>query len=264
MALVTFLTDFGLGDQYVAQMKGVVLKGCPGCQIVDISHMVHRHDIAEASFLLETTVPCFPRGTIHVAIVDPGVGSRRLPIIVKCRSATLVGPDNGVLEFGASRLGFVAAYKIRKTLLNSSTASSTFHGRDIFAEASALLACGRLPESMGTKLATIVRIERPKPRISKKQLTCAVLHVDTFGNVITNVANHFAKGRFRLGQRLRIESRIVARVARYATTYSDVRLGELTVLQGSQGYLELAAREDSASELVGLKVRDELIISPAS
>ncbi len=85
MALVTFLTDFGLGDQYVAQMKGVVLKGCPGCQIVDISHMVHRHDIAEASFLLETTVPCFPRGTIHVVIVDPGVGSRRLPIIVKCR-----------------------------------------------------------------------------------------------------------------------------------------------------------------------------------
>ncbi len=264
MALVTFLTDFGLGDQYVAQMKGVVLKGCPGCQIVDLSHIVRRHDIAEASFLLETTVPYFPRGTIHVVIVDPGVGSRRLPIIVKCRLATLVGPDNGVLEFAARRLGFVAAYKIRETLFNSSTASSTFHGRDMFAEATALLACGRLAESMGPRLSTIVRMERPKPRISEKQLTCAVLHVDTFGNVITNAATSLAKGRFRLGQRLRIESGIGAREARYSKTYSDVGLGELTVLQGSQGYLELAAREESASELVGLKVKDELRISPAS
>src|SRR6058998_1120092 len=101
MAILSLLTDFGLRDSYVAQMKGVILQHCPGCQIVDISHSVQRHNIFEGAFILEAAVPYFPRGTIHLAVVDPGVGTRRLPIVVECKSATLVGPDNGLLDWAA-------------------------------------------------------------------------------------------------------------------------------------------------------------------
>ncbi len=264
MALVTLLTDFGLEDSYVAQLKGVILKHCPECQIIDLSHRVRRHSITDGAFFLVTSVPYFPLGTIHLVIVDPGVGSRRLPIIVKCKSATLVGPDNGVLDPAARRLGLSAAYRIREGRFRVKTISPTFHGRDIFAVAAGLLASGRLPGSLGTSVSSIVGLELPRPRISGKQLRCVVLHVDVFGNVTTNAANNLAKQWFHPGRHLRVESTDRVWEARCARTYSDVHPGELTVLQGSQGYVEVAAREDNASELIGLKVGDELGIGPAN
>ncbi len=264
MPLVTLLTDFGFEDTYVAQMKGVILKHSPDCQIVDLSHKVQRHSVVQGAFLLETAVPYFPPETIHVAVVDPGVGSSRLPIIVKCKSATLVGPDNGLLAPASRRLGFEAAYKIGGTLLRVESTSPTFQGRDIFAKVAALLTTGRLPESLGSAVTSIVDPELPKPRISTKQLLCAVLHVDTWGNIISNATNVLVKTRFRQGERLAVQSGGDRWEARYARTYSDVHPGELALLQGSQGYLELAAREDSARELTGLKVLDKLRITPLS
>ena len=143
MPLVTLLTDFGLSDVYVAQMKGVILRRCPKCQIVDLSHSVERHNIAEGAFLLESSVPYFPKKSIHIAVIDPGVGGRRLPIIVGSKSAILVGPDNGILSLAAAKLGVSRAYRIDQSMLGIEDVSSTFHGRDIFAVVAAELANGR-------------------------------------------------------------------------------------------------------------------------
>ena len=114
MPIITLLSDFGTKDSYVAQMKGVILGLRPDCQIVDISHEVARQNVAMGSFLLETAVSYFPRGTVHVAVVDPGVGSERLPLVAECRHGILVGPDNGLLVRAGRRLGFVAAYRIER------------------------------------------------------------------------------------------------------------------------------------------------------
>jgi S-adenosyl-L-methionine hydrolase (adenosine-forming) len=260
MQIVTLLTDFGLRDGYVAQMKGVILRRCPSCQIVDISHMVGRHNIAEGAFLLESSLPYFPRNSIHVAIIDPGVGSRRLPILIVSKSGIIVGPDNGVLSLAADKLGVIRAYRIDQSMLEVEAVSSTFHGRDIFAVAAAELANGRPPRSIGKSLKTIERLKLPEPKVSKNMVRCSVLHVDTFGNVITNVRNDFFLPWLSPGGMLRVRANGKSLKAKSVETYSSVGVGELAVLKGSQGYLEVSARERSASELLGLGASDELVI----
>ncbi len=261
LPLVTLLTDFGLRDCYVAQMKGVVLKHCPSCQIVDLSHMVQRHNIAEGAFLLGASVSHFPAGTIHVAVVDPGVGGKRFPIIVVCRGAVLVGPDNGLVTMAAAKLGIRQTYRIRESRLDSGGTSPTFHGRDIFAAAAGMLATGISPESLGTQLKSIVQLKLSEPESSRGQLRCIVLHVDAFGNIITNARNSL-KTWFTPGRRLSVYTKGRSMGATWSVTYGDVRPGELAVLRGSQGYLELAVREGNAGELLGVESRDELVISP--
>ena len=261
MPLVTLLTDFGLRDCYVAQMKAVALKHCPGCQIVDLTHMVQRHNITEGAFLLGASVPYFPAGTIHLAVVDPGVGGGRLSIIIVGRRAVLIGPDNGVLTTAAERLGSGQAYRINESRLDAGDVSPTFQGRDIFAAAAGFVAAGIRPESLGTPLSHIVRLTLPEPERSKRRLRCTVLHVDAFGNVITNVKNR-VKTWFTPGRRLSVDAKGKSLRARWSLTYGDVRPGELVVLRGSQGYLELAVREGSASQLLGVESRDELEMGP--
>ena len=260
MPLVTLLTDFGLRDGYVAQMKGVILRRCPKCQIVDLSHLVGRHNIAEGAFLLESSVPYFPKKSIHVAVIDPGVGSRRLPIIVVSKSAILVGPDNGVLGLAADKLGVNRAYRIDESMLGIEDASSTFHGRDIFAVAAAELANGRPPRSVGKSIRTIEQLKLLEPKVSKNMARCIVLHIDTFGNVITNVRNDFFLPLLSPGRMLRVRANGKSFKAKSVKTYSNVGIGELALLRGSQGYLEVFARENSASELLGLGASDELVI----
>jgi S-adenosyl-L-methionine hydrolase (adenosine-forming) len=260
MQIVTLLTDFGLRDGYVGQMKGVILRRCPSCQIVDVSHMVGRHNVAEGAFLLESSVPYFPRKSIHVAVIDPGVGSRRLPIFVVCKSAILVGPDNGVLSLAANRLGVNRAYAIDQSMLGIEDVSSTFHGRDIFAVAAAELAKGRPLRSVGKSLKTIEQLRFRGPKVSKNIVRCTVLHIDAFGNVITNVRNDFSLPWLSSGRVLRVRASGKSLIAKSVKTYSDVGEGELALLKGSQGYLEVFARERSASEILGLGASDELVI----
>ncbi len=252
MPLVTLLTDYGLSDGYVAQMKGVILRRCPKCQIVDLSHLVERHNIAEGAFLLESSVPYFPKKSIHIAVIDPEVGSRRLPIIVGSKSAILVGPDNGVLSLAAGKLGASRAYRIDQSMLG-------ING-DIFAVAAAELANGRPPRSVGRSLRSIEQLKFPGPKVSNNKVRCAVLHIDTFGNVITNVRNDFPVQFLSPSRLLRVLANGKSLKAKSVKTYSNVGIGELAVLKGSQGYLEVFAREESASELLGLGASDELVI----
>src|SRR5712692_5239855 len=261
MVIITLLTDFGLSDNYVAQMKGVIFQNSPKSEIVDITHTVPRHSIVDAAFLLETAAPYFPNDAIHLAVVDPGVGSHRLPIVVKCGTGTLVGPDNGLLHRAASKLGFGSAYEIRAKRFFAKTVSETFHGRDIFARTAALLANGISPRQLGPRISKIVALGISEPKFLGSELTGVVLHVDSFGNVITNIPNRFLSSYPSNGQTVRVVSGRKNWVGGHVRTYSDVARGKLALIMGGQGYVEIALREKSASEMLGLESLDALRVT---
>src|SRR2546427_2025833 len=193
MRVVTLLSDFGLGDGYVAQMKGTILDLCPNAVITDISHDVERHNIPMGSFLLETTVPYFPKGTIHVAVVDPGVGSARKAIVIECNAGLLIGPDNGLMARASEKLGLKSIHEIREKEFQRTPVSSTFHGRDVFAYVAGLIASGRRAEEVGPRLSKLEKLNLSPPVLSGKKLVCQVLHVDVFGNVITDVGEEMVR-----------------------------------------------------------------------
>lgn len=260
MTIVTLLSDFGLSDAYVAQMKGSILSESPNVQIVDITHGIEKHNIIEGSFLLETTVPFFPNGSIHVAVVDPGVGGSRRPIVVECERGILVGPDNGLLYRTADKLGYRAAYEIRNAGFRSRETSLTFHGRDIFAPTAAQIVNGKRPGEAGPKLSTLVRLELDGPEFSKKKTRCRVLYIDSFGNIVTNIAERDWKAlAIREDSRVSIvTSKKRVPVKPLAKSYSEIPAGHVGLIVGSQGFLEIAMKESSAAKKLGIRTQDDL------
>ena len=259
--VVTLLTDFGLKDGYVAQMKGVVLHKCPDSLIIDISHEIERHNILMGSFVLETTVPYFPRDTIHVAVVDPGVGSNRKAIVVECEFGFLVGPDNGLMARASERLCVKSIRQIREKSVTRKSISNTFHGRDIFARVAAVLASGKKPEEIGPRINELEKLNLSAARLVDRRLKCQVLHVDNFGNIITNVEEDLVKKIPReLGGRIVIKSGKREFQAEYVSSYHELGPRSIGALIGSQGYLEIAIREKSAAKKLDLKPLDRLEI----
>jgi S-adenosylmethionine hydrolase len=241
--LITLLTNFGLHDTYVGQVKGAILAIAPGATVVDLGHSVPPQDVQAGAFLLWSAVEVFPRGTVHVAVVDPGVGSVRLALALETvRGDALVGPDNGLLMPAAERLGGIQ----RCVELNrpefwrtSTSASATFHGRDIFGPAAAHLARGVALEHLGSPVTDVVRggLAVPNGRHGE------VLHVDTYGNLVTNIAAASLPARFQV----RIGERVVPAHAYYAA----VAPGALIGLVGSTGLLEISVRDGSAASVTG-------------
>jgi S-adenosylmethionine hydrolase len=259
MRVVTLLSDFGLRDGYVAQMKGTILDSYPSAVITDISHEVERHNIPMGSFILETTAPHFPKDTVHVAVVDPGVGSARKSIVVECEAAIFVGPDNGLMARACEKLGLKSIYEIREEEFLRKPVSSTFHGRDIFARVSGMIASGRRPEEVGPRISELEKLPISPPRLLEKKLVCQVLHADAFGNVITDVDDKLVRRiPVEFGERVNIWSGKRKLQAQYARSYSEVGKGALAVLLGSQGFLEIAVREGSAKDTLGVKPLDKL------
>src|SRR6266446_10288918 len=193
MRVVTLLSDFGLGDGYVAQMKGTILDLCPNAVITDICHDVERHNIPMGSFILETSAPYFPEDTIHVAVVDPGVGSARKAIVIECNAGLLIGPDNGLMARASEKLGLKSIYEIREKEFQRTSVSSTFHGRDVFAYAAGMIASGRRPEEVGPRVSKLETLDLSPPTLLGKKLICQILHVDVFGNVITDVGEKLVR-----------------------------------------------------------------------
>src|SRR5712664_1496750 len=178
MRVVALLSDFGLRDGYVAQMKGTILDLCPSAVITDISHDVQRHNIPMGSFILETTAPYFPKDTIHVAVVDPGVGSARNAIVVECESALFVGPDNGLMARASENLGVKSIHKIRAEEFQRKDVSSTFHGRDVFAYAAGMIASGRRrsrTQSLQTRNARSISADAPRKETRLSSIACRCL-----------------------------------------------------------------------------------------
>lgn len=248
--ILTLTTDFGLSDHYVGTMKGVVLGICPQAQIVDISHGVAPYAIPEGAYLIAQAYRYFPKKTVHVVVVDPGVGTARRAILAEAAGQYFIAPDNGVLG-----MIFTREKHIVRELTNSryfrKPVSQTFHGRDVFSPAGAHLAAGIKPGSMGKRLIEYLRpdFETPQPA-GAHAWTGSVLHIDHFGNIITSFpASEFpglSGGKFSLD----LGSRRVELLAR---TYAERAPGELFVIAGSGGYLEVSVGQGSAAQAVGCK-----------
>jgi S-adenosylmethionine hydrolase len=247
--IITLLTDFGLKDHFAGVLKGVIAGIAPQTRVIDITHEVEPYHVAQARFLLGQSWPYFPKGTIHVAIVDPGVGSERRPILVEAYGQVFVGPDNGLfgdlLDAPRARVRLITN---RKLMLRE--VSTTFHGRDVFAPVAAHLSLGVAPARIGPPIHDAVsKTAGQATQDSKDAGTGEIVHVDRFGNLITNlpVSCIPANGRFVL----RIAS-IELRDA--AASYSAIRPGQSALVAGSSGYIEIAANQDSAARLLGLGV----------
>jgi len=231
-SIVTLTTDFGVEDGYVGAMKGVILSRAPTVTLVDITHAVPRHDIAAAANALADAAPCFPPGTIHLAVVDPGVGGARTPVVVVAAGQLFVGPDNGLFELAAPQPE--AAFAIAEPAFRREPVSTTFHGRDVFAPAAARLALGAAAETAGPPVALAGRLGLARGN--------RVVHVDRFGNLVTDIAG------VPPGARVRIAGQVIAGVGE---TYESVATGALCAYVGSRGTLEIAVREGSAAEMLG-------------
>ena len=251
--IVTLTTDFGTTDFYVATMKAAVLRVCPQARLIDVSHGIPRHDILCGSITLERAVDGFPPGTVHLAVVDPGVGTDRRILVAGVNQQLVVCPDNGLLTWAWHRHRNVKAYALTWRPTGRKNVSNTFHGRDIMAPAAAMLACGAAPDALARPIDDPVLLD-VKPAAEPTERG-RVIHVDVFGNVMTNFAHNLLGGA--KGRKVRVKGRSLGRIRR---TYWDVAPGKPLALIGSSGLLEIAVRDGSAAQDLGLKVGDEVEI----
>jgi S-adenosylmethionine hydrolase len=258
VAVITLTTDFGLRDPYVAAMKGVMLSLAPEARLVDVTHDVASHDVVGAALVLEAAAPFFPPGTVHLAVVDPGVGTARRALVVATADATFVAPDNGLLTpFFAG--GGWRAFELASSELRLARVSRTFHGRDVFAPAAAHLARGVAPERFGPPVTDPVRVSWPEVRASGTAVAGAVLHVDRFGNLITSIAADAVEG---VGARASIH--IAGRRLPLVGTYADLPRGAAGALIGSGNRLEVAVREGSAAAMLKARRGTPVAVSSTS
>lgn len=264
MQIISLLTDFGLKDPYVAEMKLGLIRNCPKAVLVDITHQVERHNVVEGAFLLEMAVPFFPDGTVHLAVVDPGVGSDRAPIVIEGkRGHVLVGPDNGLLTRAAELLGYNQAFRIEGPGFLGRKVSPTFHGRDLFAMAGAKIACGARLSEAGRKMQGLVELPLRPLSVSIGRLECSVVHIDVFGNIILDAKTvDLSRAGLEKSKKIRLilDQRGSASLM-FVKAYHEVGKGELMILEGSQGYVEIAARETSAAEKLRVKLLDRIQIT---
>ncbi len=253
--IVTLTTDFGLADGYVAAMKGVMLTICSDIVFVDITHQIEPQDVRGGAYVLGTAARRFPAGTIHLGVVDPGVGSARRAMVLVSGGHIFVGPDNGLFT---SALGEDAS---AVEISASPEASATFHGRDLFAPIAARIAAGEDPLSLGPVLADPVRLPEWEKSRGASGVRGRVMHFDRFGNAITNLC----PGDFdRHPDAFHVPGRDLvsgsdAGAPAIGRTYADVRRGEAVWLVGSEGFYELAVREGSARERFRLERGDTVI-----
>jgi len=271
-AIITLTTDFGLTDAYVAAMKGVILGINPDARLVDICHTIRPQNIPQAAFILSTAYQFFPEKTIHVVVVDPGVGTGRRAVILRTPSADFVAPDNGVLGYIIEQYAKepsesntdpqqreltpeVSAVVITSPKFWRSPVSPTFHGRDIFAPVAARLSLGMAPSEFGEKTTSLTILPALHPKTTPDgSLVGCILHIDNFGNLITNIR---AEDLPQTKQPVTIEigNQIIHGLSR---TYAEGV--ELLALIGSSGYLEVSVREGSARDFLNVDVGDELKI----
>jgi S-adenosylmethionine hydrolase len=257
--IVTLLTDFGTADYFVGAMKGALLAANPGARVVDITHEVPPYDIEAGAFTLRAAFETFPEGTVHVAVVDPGVGSERRGIAVEGSGHTFVGPDNGLFGHVYERAGSFRVFHLTNASYFRSEVSSTFHGRDIFAPVAGALSRGVRAEELGPEVFDFVRL--PSAAVEKAgdgTFVGAVIHVDRFGNLVTNITPEtLDEEAVSGGARLRIAGREVKRFRRFFAEDAESPGGPFAVW-GSAGLLEVAVFQDSAARVLGAKRGDKV------
>jgi S-adenosyl-L-methionine hydrolase (adenosine-forming) len=248
--IITLTTDYGTGDHLVAVMKGVILSINPDVSIVDVTHQVIAHDILDGALTIGQAYKHFPPKTIHVVVVDPGVGTARRPVLVAADQHYLVAPDNGVLSSVYDQTEALYAWHITSEHYFRHPVSNTFHGRDIFAPVAAWLSKNWQTASFGEAITDFTRFAIPKPKINGKAVKAVVMKVDAFGNLITNLkaedapALVAADGKFtiRVGN---------GEVKKIVQTFAQGAPGEAFALIGSSGYLEISVNKGSAARTLG-------------
>lgn len=248
--IVTLTTDFGPGE-YVGAMKGVILSIAPDATVVDIDHHVRPHDIVHGAYVLYAAVPHFPFA-VHVGVVDPGVGTTRRAIVVVCEGAFLVGPDNGLLIPAARRLGLKEVRAITNRTLGREEVSDTFHGRDLFAPVAAHLLTGTKVREVGPAIRDFVDLDFGTPRRRKEGLEGRVITHDRFGNLITNLPRPLVEKSWSFGDRLSVSVTGYEVRVPFVRTYGEAPPGEFLATISSSGFLEIARREGSAAEHLGV------------
>jgi len=253
--LITFTTDFGLTDGYIGAMKGAALTINPNARLIDITHEVPPHDILAGAVIFDSAYPYFPSGTVHVAVVDPGVGTARRALAARGAGSFFVGPDNGlfttVWERAAEDLHIVS---IENPVYMLDDVSHTFHGRDVFAPVAAYLSMGMPLLKLGPRVLDPVRLDLPRPERRPGTLIGHVVYVDHFGNLITDIRAADVKDReFALvvGERL---------IPRLSRTYGDEPRGEALALIGSTGYLEISINGGNAALQLQLRRGDPVTV----
>lgn len=259
MSLITLTTDFGGGSAYVAVMKGVIYAINANAQVVDITHDIHPQDIRAGALVLEQTTPWFPPGTIHLAVIDPGVGSQRGIVYVEVAGGRYVAPDNGLLGRLAAREKPARIVAVEEPKFWLPRVSATFHGRDIMAPVAARLSLGLPPERLGRSLDELVSLTWPEVLILPRSIRGSVESIDSFGNLITDITETM------LAEVPRDESVRIAcdehETLGIFRTYSDQPPATLVALLGSSGRLELAIVEENAAAMLGIRTGTPVVVS---
>lgn len=257
MAVITLTSDFG--SLYPASMKGVILSIDPDVTIVDITHSIPSVDIRAGAFALYSVVRHFPLGTIHVAVIDPGVGTERKAMVVRSGGHYFIGPDNGVLIPAASLLGDMEVFEIKNQGVLGDV-SSTFHGRDIFAPAAAHISRGMDLQDIAQRTDEYVDLDFSGYVIQKDFIEAKVIYVDKFGNIVTNIPGEEIHKNIPHGAILSISGRQMP----FLSTYGEVPKGRVLSLIGSHGFFEIAVNQGSASKLLHLNNGNEIRIGVMS
>jgi len=252
--LITLLTDFGTQDPYVGAMKGVILSIAPDVRIVDLTHEVAPQNVRQASFALASVIPYYKAGAIHLAVVDPGVGTDRAAVVIECEDRRFVGPDNGIFTLALEACPPKRAWRLTRPEYFMATVSQTFHGRDVFAPVAAHLSRGVPASDLGEPYPVdrLERFESLPPRFGERSVLAQIVYVDRFGNLITNL-------REDAGRAVRSVS-LGHLEAPLATSYRDVGEGEYLCVWGSFGLLEVSRSMGDAATSLGLGVGDDVHI----
>jgi hypothetical protein len=257
--IITLTTDFGLKDPYAAEMKAVILSISPNTTIVDITHNIEKFNIRMGAYVLASASPYFPKGAIHVAIVDPSVGTKRRPILIQTKHGFYIGPDNGLLALAAKSQGIEHIYEVSNRRLMLPRVSNTFHGRDIFAPAAAYLAEGVSPTEFGPEIREITTPRFAKLIKRKNMLVGEVIHVDDFGNIITN----FSKKKLEsmgIKETVSIILKNTKLKLKLCKAYGEAKPQKPLAIIGSHNFLEVSVNQGSAAENFNMKSGDKVII----
>lgn len=257
MHTITLTTDFSTRDWFVGTMKGVMLGVNPRAAIVDLTHEILPGDIRAGAFALKAGCRYFPKGTVHVAVVDPGVGSQRRAIAVQTANYFFVGPDNGVLSWALAREKIRAIRQLENPKYFLETISRTFQGRDIFAPVAAHLSRGLPLKKLGRELKDFVRLPWPKPTKQRGEIHGEVVHIDHFGNAITNIAAELVSGGRKATCGVTGKRKVRCTLAE---SYGAAPANSPVAVIGSSGFLEIAVNGGSAAQRYGLRTGDTVIV----
>lgn len=257
--IITFLTDFGSNSSYVAQMKGIAYS-LTDAYLIDITHEITPQNIREGAFILQNTIPYYPSGTIHVAVVDPGVGSNRKGLVITTSEQILIGPDNGILIPAAKKLGNFTVYEIQNKEFFNKEVSNTFHGRDIFTPVAAYILNGAFFKDIGPITNQYINLDFGRSEILDKSATGKVVYIDSFGNIITNI-----NGK-ELMKKIKFDTKIMIFIddkqinPSFVKSYNYIKKDEILATIGSSDYFEIAINQGNASKKLKIKPDDEVKI----